>query len=293
MTLLQMKYFSTVCETGNISKAASILFVSRVTISRSIKELEEEFGFPLFSRLSSGLVMTEQGKILYEKCLDISHISDVLHEQIQTMQKRLRPEMEHTVTIGVSPTTVLTVFPHLAEEIRRRGVNIRLIPAEYNRLQSWNLLENGTIDCHLTADKNFEQLSFGVQRYKLLDTQLVFCMSATHPLSALDTVTLEDIKNEPLIFLHHSHQPDQMIDRLYARSGYEPNVIFRSFQMSTVKSMVKEGFGCTLQMANVIGDGVETVERPLNPPLWMEVSLVWNETIPHSAVFHSKSNVPV
>ena len=86
MTLLQMKYFSTVCETGNISKAASILFVSRVTISRSIKELEEEFGFPLFSRLSSGLVMTEQGKILYENgeytTIDLQRVRHMLEHDV-------------------------------------------------------------------------------------------------------------------------------------------------------------------------------------------------------------------
>lgn len=285
MTLLQMKYFAAVCELGNVSKAANELFVSRVTISRTIKELEKEFGLTLFSRTNSGLVMTEQGRVLYGKCLEILHTTDVLHEQMKIIRNRMMPEVAQTLRVGVTPTTAVTVFPYLVDEVRKCELGIKLFSVEYNRLHSLSALENGRIDFHLTADSNLRNFPPSFRRLKLLDTRLVFCMSADHPLCAKEFVTAEDIKDEPLIYLERSYQPEEIIERLYTQIGCFPKVSHRSMQLSTVQCLVQEGFACSIQMENSINDGVRVVARPIEPAVNLEICLVWNEMIPHSKAF--------
>ena len=51
---------------ANISKAAKELYISQPAISKSIQKLEESVGCKLFSRSSRGVVLTEEGKLLYE-----------------------------------------------------------------------------------------------------------------------------------------------------------------------------------------------------------------------------------
>lgn len=285
MTLLQMKYFATVCETGNVSKAANQLFVSRVTISRVIKELEKEVGLPLFSRTNAGLVLTEQGKSIYGKCLEILHAADVLKEQMNTIREHMQPETMQTIRVGVTPVTAVTVFPELYRLARESGMNIRLYSLEYNRLHSRNALENGTIDFHLSADSALERLPNGFERCKLQDSRMVFCMSADHRLAGREFVTAEDIKEEPLIYLARTYQPEERIEQLYAQIGSFPKVRYRTLQLSTVRGLVKEKFGCAILMEGAIDDGVEVVSSPIAPEVNMEVCLVWNKLVPHNKAF--------
>lgn len=59
------KVFYTVANTGNISKAASELFISQPAISKSIRKLEQSLDVTLFSRNSRGVQLTEEGEVLY------------------------------------------------------------------------------------------------------------------------------------------------------------------------------------------------------------------------------------
>ena len=68
--LSSYRIFYTVANTGNISKAAKELYISQPAISKSIQKLEESVGCKLFSRSSRGVVLTDEGKLLYE------HVSD-------------------------------------------------------------------------------------------------------------------------------------------------------------------------------------------------------------------------
>ena len=72
MKLLQLKYFQTICKYNNITRASNELHVSQPSLSNVIRDLEEEFGVTLFQRLSKGLSLTEEGKVLLAtltKCL--------------------------------------------------------------------------------------------------------------------------------------------------------------------------------------------------------------------------------
>lgn len=94
------------------------------------------------------------------------------------------------------------------------------------------------------------------------------------------------IKDEPLIFLHRTYQPEEIIEHFYTQIGRLPHVKHRSGQLSTIQGMVKEGFGCSIQMEDTIDDGVHVIARPLLPSIKMEICLAWNERIPHGRAFH-------
>lgn len=78
--LSSYRIFYTVANTGNISKAAKELYISQPAISKSIQKLEESVGCKLFSRSSRGVVLTDEGKLLYE------HVSEAF--ETLTMGKK-------------------------------------------------------------------------------------------------------------------------------------------------------------------------------------------------------------
>lgn len=65
MTITQIECFIEAARAGSFSKAGANLFISQATISRQIKALENDLGFPLFERKNVGVSLTEMGMILF------------------------------------------------------------------------------------------------------------------------------------------------------------------------------------------------------------------------------------
>ena len=85
--LSSYRIFYTVANTGNISKAAKELYISQPAISKSIQKLEEGVGCKLFSRSSRGVVLTDEGKLLYD------HVSSAF-ETLTLGEEKLKRSIE-------------------------------------------------------------------------------------------------------------------------------------------------------------------------------------------------------
>ena len=58
--------FYTVAKTGSISASSNILYISQPAITSQIKRLEEALGVSLFTRTKHGVILTEEGNLLFE-----------------------------------------------------------------------------------------------------------------------------------------------------------------------------------------------------------------------------------
>ena len=61
MTLQQLKYVTTVAQTGTISDAAKKLFISQPSLTKAVRELEKEREITIFERTNRGLVISKEG----------------------------------------------------------------------------------------------------------------------------------------------------------------------------------------------------------------------------------------
>ena len=71
MTLLQLKYISTVAKYGSFCKAAQALYVSQPGISKMVCALEEELGITIFVRSAAGITLTAEGRELLNMALTV------------------------------------------------------------------------------------------------------------------------------------------------------------------------------------------------------------------------------
>ena len=143
--LSSYRIFYTVANTGNISKAAKELYISQPAISKSIQKLEESVGCKLFSRSSRGVVLTDEGKLLYE------HVSEAF-ETLALGEEKLKRSIELGVghlKIGVSSTLCkYLLLPYLKEFIRRNPhISISISCQSTN--DTLKLLEDNKIDIGL------------------------------------------------------------------------------------------------------------------------------------------------
>ncbi|WP_037583430.1 LysR family transcriptional regulator, partial [Streptococcus iniae] len=71
MNIQQLRYVVAIANNGTFREAANKLYVSQPSLSVSIKDLENELGFQIFNRTTTGTVLTNQGLLFYEKALEV------------------------------------------------------------------------------------------------------------------------------------------------------------------------------------------------------------------------------
>ncbi len=136
------KVFYHVAKSGNITTAARTLFLTQPTVSRCIRNLENELGLSLFARSKKGVTLTPEGKILYEHvekaCQHIFKAEEVLSDHLLLKDGLVR--------IGASETTLRHYLIPFLERFRRLCPDIRLKISNTTTLQAIRDLKEGRID---------------------------------------------------------------------------------------------------------------------------------------------------
>lgn len=109
MTIQQVQYILEVSQTGSISRAASNLFLAQSNLSSAIRSLEQELGFPIFTRSNRGIQPTEQGLLVLEQ-------AGYMWECYQKMRQASAIQTTAHIRIGGAPyTPVCEAYNRLCE----------------------------------------------------------------------------------------------------------------------------------------------------------------------------------
>ncbi|MEH7609512.1 LysR family transcriptional regulator, partial [Priestia megaterium] len=84
-----LRYFLTVAREGNITRAADFLHVTQPTLSRQLKDLEQELGKKLFIRSSHSVILTDEGMLLRNRAEEIVNMMDKLEAEFSSMEETI------------------------------------------------------------------------------------------------------------------------------------------------------------------------------------------------------------
>ncbi|MFB4473517.1 LysR family transcriptional regulator [Virgibacillus necropolis] len=89
MEIRVLRYFWTIAEEGSISRAAELLHITQPTLSRQLRELEEELGTELFYRENKQMTLTEAGVFLKDRAQEILSLTDQTEQAFMDQKKQL------------------------------------------------------------------------------------------------------------------------------------------------------------------------------------------------------------
>ncbi|SDI00719.1 LysR family transcriptional regulator [Lutimaribacter saemankumensis] len=246
-TLRQLEYFVAVGEAGSIARASERINVSSPSISAAITQLEQEFGLPLFVRQhAQGLSLTQAGRQMLEQARIVLREAGAMMDIAGDIAGTVRGPM----AVGCLVTFAQIVLPSLRRGFEAAYPDVRLRQLELNQLEIFSALRRSEIDVALTydlalpADLRFEPL-LSLPPFALVDE--------THPLAGHTDVTVEELKDHPMVLLDLPLSADYFLS-FFDEIGVKPRVVERTRDMAVMRSLVANGFGYSI--ANV---------RPLNP----------------------------
>jgi LysR family nitrogen assimilation transcriptional regulator len=127
MNLRQLRYFLSVVETGNMTRAAEQLHVAQTALGMQIRQLEDSLGVALLLRHSRGVEPTKAGQLLRERATDILNLVEQTRKDVSQDANR---EIE-VIRLGITPALMLIVGTEIAMTARERlpGVSLSLVEA--------------------------------------------------------------------------------------------------------------------------------------------------------------------
>ncbi len=263
--LSSYRIFYTVANTGNISKAAKELYISQPAISKSIQKLEESVGCKLFSRSSRGVVLTDEGKLLYE------HVSEAF-ETLTMGEEKLKRSIELGVghlKIGVSSTLCkYLLLPYLKEFIRQNPhISISISCQSTN--DTLKLLEDNKIDIGLIGKpENMKNIHFDF--LEEIEDIFVAAKDYLRNLKARGIQKDHILQSSTLMLLDKNNMTRQYIDDYLQENQI---VIKDSIDISNMDLLIdfaRIGVGVACVIKNFVREDLENgtlVEIPLGFPI--------------------------
>ena len=270
------QYFYAVANTGNISRAAKVLYTSQPVVSKYIARLENELGVQLFKRTPRGVILTEEGSILYEH---VKTAFNYLEAGMDALKHQQSVGLGH-LRIGVSTTLCkYLLLPYLKQYIAKYP-NVRLSIQCQSTYHTLEALENNQIDIGLIGQPDhIGALKF----YKMTDIEDIFVASPSymeHIHQSQDGDYKEVFKSDAsalltsdlatLMLLDKGNITRQHIDRYMAANHIFPANLLEISTMDLIIEFSKIGMGVGCVIKEFVQDELKQgtlVEIPLNTPL--------------------------
>ncbi|WP_434033880.1 LysR family transcriptional regulator [Cupriavidus sp. a3] len=249
MNLKQLETVALVAEVGSLSRAARALGIAQSLVSRTIAQIETEWGDRLFDRTGRGVVLSEFGKRIFP------HI-----ELLLAQSARLNDEVRNAagipfgvVRIGILPSMTRRLVPALFADLRASAPGVRLRVTEGFSGQLDEQLESGHLDIAVInrygpGPRQAEDILATVSTYLVCPPQ--------HALAGEPTVAFHRLHGVPLVLPPTPNGLRSILDQHARQQGIVLDVALEVESLNTMKEVALCGHAMTILPLLAVDDEV-------------------------------------
>jgi DNA-binding transcriptional LysR family regulator len=276
MELRVLRYFLTVAREGSITGAADFLHVTQPTLSRQLKDLEQQLGKKLFIRSSHSIILTDEGILLRKRAEEIVEMVDRLEAEFHSMEETISGD----IYIGGGETDAMKQIARVAKDLRLRYPNIRYHLYSGNEDDVTDRLDKGLLDFGILI----QPADISKYKYMNIPAKDVWgvVMRKDSPLASKEAIQAEDLLNVPLICSR------QAMKQTYSKNEFADwfGVDFDKLNIVTTYNlaynaalMVEEGMGYAVVLDKIVNTSSDSnlCFRPLKPRLESGLNIVWKK----------------
>ena len=231
------KIFYYVAKNHNITKTANELHVTQPSISKAIKNLEDQLGCTLFIRNKYGVDLTEEGKAFYEKIKDAFSIIKSAEDSLESMLNL----DEGIINIGASNTiTKKFLLPYL-KDFHDEFPNIKINITTNTTKTNFKNMRNGVVDILILnlpypIPNDFEVIP-------LFDLHDIFVANKDYISLKDKELSIKEISEYPLVLLSKGANTRYFLDDFTSSLGVNLEAFAEPTSFSLVVEFAKLGLG--------------------------------------------------
>ena len=241
MELRHLRYFVAVAEAENVSRAALELHVSQPPLSRQIRDLEDELGFPLLKRTAKSVSLTEAGRTF------LNEARAVLQRVDQGVKKAraVATAGETDLHVGYSPTPFAEILPKTLRGFRKAMPKVHVRLHDRSNKTVLDGVRDGRLQIGLITRSRKAGALRDVRYEELFRQRVCVAVAPQHPFARRRAIPLAEVAVEPLIGLTHEDYPNyyDLLSDIFSKVKQKPRVIEEHDSMSGVLSVVEAGSG--------------------------------------------------
>ncbi|MBQ2093051.1 MAG: LysR family transcriptional regulator [Ruminococcus sp.] len=261
-----LQYFLAVTREGNISAAAQSLNLSQPSLSRQLKDLEEELGAKLFIRGNRRIELTEEGLILRKRAGEIMQLVELTESEISEVKNNISGTLSIGAGESLSMHRITEVFRRLKENYP--DIRLNVVSGDTEDLQ--DRLDRGLLDFALI----FTDFDRNAYHHLTLEEKEIFgvIMRRDDALAEKEYITVKDLYDKPLI-VSRANGLDifsgSQARRLQVAATY--NLLYNA------SLMVEDGIGVAISFDGLVDTSGNSslCFRPLYPEISVSPSLIW------------------
>ncbi|MDU5336756.1 LysR family transcriptional regulator [Enterococcus sp.] len=276
MDIRVLKYFLAVAREGSMTGAAKFLHVTQPTLSKQLKELENELGKKLFTRSNYSVKLTDEGMLLRKRAEDIIEMFEKTKTEFLTMDHMTGGD----VYIGGAETDAFKFFAQAAVSLQNEYPDMCYHLFSGNSQDVMERLDRGLDDFGIVVDP------VDLSKYDYLtlpnkDTWGVV-MRKDSPLAEKQSVTVKDLLDVPLLLSRQASQQTlskNEFSEWFGKSFEHLNVVTTFSLGFNPAIMVREGLGYLVSFDKMINTmpNSELTFRPLEPKLESGLHIIWKK----------------
>ena len=276
MEIRVLRYFLTVAREGNITKAANVLHVTQPTLSRQLKDLEQELGKKLFIRSSHSVILTDEGMLLRNRAEEIVNMVDKLEAEFSSMEETIGGD----VYIGGGETEAMKHIARVAKDVQVRYPNIRYHLYSGNEEDITERLDKGLLDFVILI----QPADISKYNYLNIPAKDVWgvVMKKDSSLAVKESIQAADLLNVPLICsrqaMKQTFSKNEFAD-WFGEDFHKLNIVTTYNLAYNAGIMVEEGVGYAITLDKIVNTSTTSnlCFKPLQPRLESGLNIVWKK----------------
>lgn len=283
MELRHLRYFATVAELLNFTKAAQRLRVAQPALSRQVRDLEDELGVQLLERGPRAVKLTEAGAAYLVEAKAILERADEAARLARAVARGERGEIH----VGYAPSLTVELLPCTLHAFHNQAPGVQVKLHDLSSLEMLNGLRDGRLHLALVARPATRAL--GALKFELLREYPVgVAVPASHRLARAKQVELRELANEPLVAYSRAEYPEYhaTLGELFATVGAAPRIAEEHDSAPSLIAAAEIGRGLAIvpECLGILAGG-RLKFRPLQPaPAAVQLGAVFDpQRLPPSA----------
>jgi DNA-binding transcriptional LysR family regulator len=236
-----LKYIVAVAETSNFTRAAERLFLAQPSLSKQIRDLEEEIKFPIFDRSRDGVRITPAGQMV------LAYARETLRarEELVVMARAVHLGEVPPLRLGFSSFVNANLLQTFRDKYESMFPGCQIHLAGGDPAHMLQRINQRNLDCAILP-MPIDNDIYHVQQ--ISQSPLVVCLRNDDPLAAQTQLDIQDIAHRIKIFRDPELQPaaHTRLAEMFGEVGIPINLACSASTPTDIQWMVKAGYGLAL-----------------------------------------------